>query len=92
MPIVAGTRISRHQTLGLAAKLVRDGADLKAWSRDDSATTATFEYEDANAPSGEHWYYWRVEQEGISQHYGGNVATAWGNLAWSTPHWIRIQP
>ena len=30
MPIVAGTRISRHQTLGLAAKLVRDGADRTA--------------------------------------------------------------
>ena len=30
MPIVAGTRISRQQTLELAAKLVRDGSDRTA--------------------------------------------------------------
>ena len=36
------------------------------------------------------WYYWRVEQEGSSKHYGGNVMVALGNLAWSTPNWVRV--
>ena len=40
MPIVAGTRISRQQTLGLAAKLVRDGSDRTARVLLDAITLA----------------------------------------------------
>ena len=38
MPIVAGTRISRQQTLELAAKLARDGSDRTARALLDAIT------------------------------------------------------
>ena len=40
MPIVAGTRISREQTLELAAKLARDGSDRTARVLFDAITLA----------------------------------------------------
>lgn len=75
-----------------SATLVRNGVELKTLSAPAGATTANFEHDDADAPAGTHWYYWRVEQEGSSKHYGGNVMVALGNLAWSTPNWVRVGP
>lgn len=72
------------------ATLIRDGTDVKVFTAAGDATSATFEYEENGKSAGTHWYYWRVEQEGVSRHYGGNVSTAFGNLAWSTPHWITF--
>jgi len=83
--MVKGSRPIRRVTL------LRDGVDLKVFARDGSAAAADFEFEDRNAAPGVHWYYWRVETDGTSQHYGGNVATAYGNLAWSTPNWVRTR-
>ena len=79
-----GTRPLRRATL------IRDGADLRTITLDGAALTATLEHTDTSAPPGTHWYYWRVEQEGTSEHWGGNVATALGHLAWSTPNWVRV--
>jgi hypothetical protein len=73
-----------------SATLVRDGVEIKTLSAPAGALTATFEHADADALPGTHWYYWRVEQEGSSKHYGGNVMVALGNLAWSTPNWVRV--
>ena len=81
---VKGTRPIRRATL------IRDGTDLKIFTATSDARVADFEYRDTGVAAGTHWYYWRVEQEGGSPHYGGNVATALGHLAWSTPNWVRI--
>ena len=34
---------------------------------------------------GFHWYYWRIEQEGVSPAYPGNLKVAEGHLAWVEP-------
>ncbi|MEY4940422.1 MAG: hypothetical protein RIQ93_2157 [Verrucomicrobiota bacterium] len=81
---VKGTRPIRRATL------LKDGMDLKVIPANDDQREVKFEYVDRDSPPGVHWYYWRVEQEGSSKHYGGNVAVALGNLAWSTPNWVRV--
>ncbi|MDF1859729.1 MAG: DUF3604 domain-containing protein [Verrucomicrobiales bacterium] len=43
-----------------------------------------------NLPSGNHWFYWAVEQEGTSRQYSGNISVAQGNLAWSSPHFVEV--
>ena len=71
--------------------LLRDGANLKVFARGGADTGGDFEFEDRTAAPGLHWYYWRIETDGVSQHYGGNVATAYGNMAWSSPVWVRVR-
>lgn len=83
---VAGSRPIRRATL------LRDGADLEVFTAAGDQTSNTYQYEVTESAPGTHWYYWRIEQEGVSRHYGGNVSTAFGNLAWSTPHWITFEP
>ena len=39
---------------------------------------------------GLHWYYWRIEQEGSSPDYPGNLKVAEGHLAWSSPHRVSV--
>ena len=41
-------------------------------------------------PKGQHWFYWEVAQEGTLKQYRGNTCVARGNLAWSSPHWVRV--
>ncbi len=73
-----------------SATLVRDGVEVKTYAAPAGARSATFEHADAEVSAGTHWYYWRVEQEGSSRHYGGNVLVALGHLAWSTPNWVTV--
>jgi hypothetical protein len=40
--------------------------------------------------AGYHWYYWRVEQDGVSPNYPGNMKVAEGHLAWTSPHRVMI--
>ncbi|MFT5465176.1 MAG: hypothetical protein ACI8UO_000263 [Verrucomicrobiales bacterium] len=40
--------------------------------------------------SGEHWFYWRVIQEGGGRPLPGNVQVAFGSTAWSTPVWVIV--
>jgi hypothetical protein len=56
--------------------LIRDGKFIHKVS--PGSATAEFEYVDNEAGKGAHWYYVRVEQ-------------ANGELAWSSPIWIRYQ-
>ncbi|MGH8018280.1 MAG: hypothetical protein ACREIA_08315 [Opitutaceae bacterium] len=83
---VAGSRPIRRATL------LRDGVDLKVFAQNGTEVSADFEYEVTEANPGTHWFYWRIEQEGVTKHYGGNVSTAFGNLAWSTPNWVTFKP
>jgi len=79
-----GTRPLRRATL------IRDGVEVKTLPAPAGALVASFEHVEADPPPGTHWYYWRVEQDGSAKHYGGNVMVALGNLAWSTPHWVKV--
>jgi hypothetical protein len=72
------------------ATLLRDGIDLAVITPAGDQREVVLEHVDASPSGGVHWYYWRVEQEGSSKHYGGNVSVALGNLAWSTPNWVRV--
>jgi hypothetical protein len=40
---------------------------------------------------GFHWYYWRVELEGASSQYPGNMKAAEGHLGWSSPHRVVVR-
>ena len=40
---------------------------------------------------GFHWYYWRIEIEGTSPDYPGNLKVAEGHLAWSSPHRVHVR-
>jgi hypothetical protein len=70
-------------------RLGRTGLNRRLLGRQHPMHPRVYDSESARAT---HWFYWRVDQEAESQHYGGNVATAYGNLAWSTPHWVTFQP
>ncbi|HZT28942.1 MAG TPA: hypothetical protein VFA33_03595 [Bryobacteraceae bacterium] len=59
-----------------AIHLIRDATSLYKWS--PNQRDVSFEYLDPAAPAGEHWYYVRVEQ-------------ADGELAWSSPIWVRYR-
>jgi hypothetical protein len=70
------------------ATLVRDGADVHV-VRGDGRTALEASFTDSPGV-GFHWYYWRVEQEGVSPDYPGNMKVAEGHLAWSSPHRVRV--
>ncbi len=78
---VAGPEPVRVRVRGTAPvaaiHLIRDGA--YAYKVEPGTQDAEFEYLDVGAPPGDHWYYVRVEQ-------------ADGELAWSSPVWIRQLP
>jgi hypothetical protein len=56
--------------------LIRDAAYIYKWS--PGKQDVDFEYRDNSAGAGEHWYYVRVEQKN-------------GELAWSSPIWVRYK-
>jgi len=88
-PVRLTVAVKSHRAIRKAT-LVRGGTDLKVFTREGGEKTANLEFEDRPG-AGVHWYYWRIETEGVSEHYGGNVATAYGNLAWSSPVWVRAR-
>ena len=57
-----------------AIHLIRDGQYIYKWS--PNAREADFQFSDPAAGKGQHWYYVRVEQKN-------------GELAWSSPIWVR---
>jgi hypothetical protein len=56
--------------------LIRDAAYIYKWA--PGKMDVDFEYRDTSVGAGEHWYYVRVEQ-------------ANGELAWSSPIWVRYR-
>ena len=59
-----------------SVQLIRDGSYI--YQAAPGRQTADFEYRDMEAKPGEHWYYVRVEQKD-------------GQLAWSSPIWVRYR-
>lgn len=70
------------------AVLVRDGDEIYAHEGDGQKLEA--ERVDMPGP-GFHWYYWRVEMEGDSPDYPGNIKAAEGHLAWTSPHRVTVR-
>ena len=56
--------------------VIRDAAYIYAIA--PGKREVQFEYTDRDAPPGEHWYYIRAEQRN-------------GELAWSSPIWVRYR-
>jgi hypothetical protein len=71
------------------ATLIRDGAEVKTFEGGGNRQLSVV-HNDTGLPSGAHWYYWRIAQEGTPPPYPGNVKVARGNLAWSSPHWVIV--
>jgi hypothetical protein len=68
--------------------LVGDGAEIRSFPG-EQRREIEFTHELTGLSPGAHWFYWRVETEGPNTEYPGNLALAEGNLAWSTPIWVR---
>jgi len=72
----------------LRAVLVRDGDEILVVDGKQQRKLES-RYTDRPAP-GYHWYYWRVEQEGVSPDYPGNMKVAEGHLAWTSPLRVSV--
>jgi len=70
------------------AVLVRDGDEV--FSAPGQGLSLAAEYTDEPAP-GFHWYYWRVELDGESPDYPGNIKVAEGHLSWTSPHRVTVR-
>lgn len=71
--------------------LVGDGGTVKVFAGDGSAKEMTLEHEVARLKPGRHWFYWEIEQQGTSKQYSGNISTARGHRAWSSPHFVDVE-
>lgn len=71
------------------ATLIRDGAGIHVVNGAGRRRLRA-EFTDQPGP-GFHWYYWRIEQEGISPDYPANMKVAEGHLGWSSPHRVTIR-
>ena len=70
------------------AVLVRDGKEAYEATGDG----LTLDARRVDRPGeGFHWYYWRVELEGESPDYPGNIKVAEGHLAWTSPHRVTVR-
>ncbi len=71
----------------VSATLIRDGKELHTF-KGNGLKTFNLEHQDTELSPGLHWYYWRVTQERAAPVLPGNLMTAHGHLAWSTPNWV----
>jgi hypothetical protein len=71
------------------AVLVRDGDEIITVP---GAGRTSLQKTHSDTPAtGFHWYYWRIEIEGTSPDYPGNLKVAEGHQAWSSPHRISVK-
>jgi hypothetical protein len=81
LQVFAPKRIAR-------AVLVRDGSEIHTIPGEGPLSLqANF---NDRPEAGFHWYYWRIEQEGSTLEYPGNMKVAEGNLVWSSPHRVQL--
>ena len=72
------------------AVLVKDGEEILTVPGDGRISLQKIH---SDTPSeGFHWYYWRIEIEGTSPDYPGNLKVAEGHQAWSSPHRVTVKP
>ncbi|NOZ21724.1 MAG: CehA/McbA family metallohydrolase [Planctomycetes bacterium] len=70
-----------------SVEVIRNGRVVK--KIDGRGERFMMSYEDFDIPEGTNYYYLRVAQEGKPKDYPTNLAPARGNLAWSSPIWVR---
>ena len=70
------------------AVLLRDGDEIYVVDGEGNSL-ATGHVDRVGA--GFHWYYWRIELEGESPNYPGNIKVAEGHLAWTSPHRVQVR-
>jgi uncharacterized protein DUF3604 len=75
----------------LRAVLVRNGTEIHTVTGDSELTLGASFTDTPPPSSSSYWYYWRIELEGEQIHYGGNVESARGRYAWSSPHWVLMK-
>ena len=73
----------------VSATLVGDGRELKTFSGTGQREFDA-RYRTQPLGQGDHWFYWRIVQEGSSPQFPGNVCVARGHLAWCSPHWVTV--
>ena len=71
--------------------LIGDGGTVKVFKGDGSAKEMKLEHKVEGLKPGRHWFYWEIEQEGTSKQYSGNISTARGHWAWSSPHFVDVE-
>ncbi len=71
------------------AVLVKDGEEILTVPGDGRTS---LQKTHSDTPSkGFHWYYWRIEIDGTSPDYPGNLKVAEGHQAWSSPHRVTAK-
>jgi hypothetical protein len=78
-----GTRPITH------ARLVRNGETIHE-VKGNGTRELNVTFSDEELPKGTHWYYWRVSQSGPGTVLPGNLMSAHGPLAWSSPIWVTV--
>ncbi len=75
----------------LSAVLIRNGKEIYQ-AAGNGEKDFKVEFTDEQLEKGNYWYYWRVSQDKKAPtRLAGNLATAHGHLAWSSPHWVVVE-
>ncbi len=70
-------------------QIIRDGHTVHTTTHHEDIVCVNFT--DADCPNGKHYYYVHIEFEGRQENLIWNCATAYGNHAWSSPVWVKLQ-
>lgn len=73
----------------VSAVLIHNGKEIKTFT---GTGTKEFKAEHrlTDLPNGRHWFYWRIVQSKDAPVLPGNLMAAHGHLAWSTPHFVKV--
>lgn len=70
--------------------LVRNGEEIRTF-KGNGTDQLQVKFTDIDLSPGTHWYYWRIAQKRSAPPLPGNLMTAFGSLAWSSPLWLVVQ-
>lgn len=74
----------------LSATLKSNGGKTLKVYQGKGTRELTLHHVEREIPTGDHWFYWEIRQEGSSRQYTGNISVAQGSLAWSSPHFVTV--
>ena len=69
--------------------LIHNGKEIKTFEGKGTKEFKTA-HQIENLPAGQHWFYWRIDQDKDAPVLPGNLMVAHGHLAWSTPHYVAV--
>ena len=70
--------------------LVRNGEEIRTFAG-NGTDQFQVKFTDIDLAPGTHWYYWRIAQNRSTPPLPGNLMTAFGSLAWSSPLWVVVR-